>query len=217
MKSQLFCRTISILVIIVLATANCSAQNLPSSGIGFRGIHWDVKQNTEDIRVITNLRGSEVNVSGYGGSIFFFSRIYEQMFLEFTLGAVANVNNSFHYWNGSDVDVSNVIPILMGVRYSLLPAWKESMLQPYLETGVGAYLIEEVGVGQNHYVEYGVGVGSTTCPGLYAGAGLNFMFWNNLGLNVNARYHLVDFKSNKYESGIEFGLGFIIMWGNYNN
>jgi hypothetical protein len=103
----------------------------------------------------------------------------------------------------------------MGVKYSLLPAWKESMLQPYLETGLGVYLIEEVGVGQIHYVEYGVAVGSTTCPGLYAGAGLNFMFWDNFGLNVNARYHLVDFKSNKYESGIEFGLGFIIMWGDY--
>jgi outer membrane protein W len=215
MKSQLFSKTFFIVAIFLMTTGNISAQTLPSSGIGFRGIHWNVQQNTQNVQVITNLSGTEVSVAGYGGSIFYFSRIYEQMFVEFTLGAVANVNNTFNYWDGGDVDVSNIIPILMGVRYSLLPAGKESMLQPYLETGVGAYLIEEVGVGQNHYVEHGVSVGSTTCPGLYAGAGLNFMFWDDLGLNVNARYHLVDFKSNKYESGIEFGLGFIIMWGDY--
>jgi outer membrane protein W len=215
MKSQLFSKKIIVLAIIFVTVFNLGAQNLPSSGIGFRGIHWNVKQNTQNVQVITNLSGSEVSVAGYGGSIFFFSRIYEQLFLEFNLGIVANVNNSFNYWNGGDVDVSNVIPILMGVRYSLLPAGKESMLKPYLEAGVGAYLIEEVGVGQKHYIEHGVSVGSNTYPGLYAGAGLNFMFWDNIGLNVNARYHLVDFKSKKYESGIEFGLGFIIMWGDY--
>lgn len=215
MKLQLIKITVLIIFVTLSGVQNLTAQDLASTGIGLRGVHWNVNQNSQQVSVHTSFYGSEVNVSGYGGTIFFFSRISKQMFLDFSLGAVESLNNSVDYRKGEDLDISSIVPILLGIRYMLLPAENISFIQPYLEAGVGAYLLNEVRVGDNRFASETVSVGTDTRPGGYLGGGLDLMLGSNFAFNFNARYHLVDFQNKKYDNGIEFGFGIKIMWGDY--
>ena len=215
MKTQLFKLAILFQAVTLLSARNLPAQELPSTGIGLRGIHWNITEESQ-IEVSTNFHGARVKMSGYGGSIYFFSRISEQFLFDFTLSGIGMVENNVNYWYGENVEAGGVTPILLGLRYLILPAEKNNTLQPYIEAGGGAYLIGNVRVEERHLANETVAVESYTRPGAYMGAGLNFMLSRYFALNYNMRYHLVDFRNDIYQSGIEIGFGVSIMWGNYN-
>jgi hypothetical protein len=215
MKTKLFKLAILLPSLTLISARALTGQELASTGIGLRGIHWNITEESQ-VEVNSNLHGAHVKVSGYGGSIFFFSRISKQFLFDFTLSGIGMVENNVEYWYGENVEAGGVAPILLGIRYLILPAENKSVLQPYLETGAGAYLINNVRVEDRRLLNETVAVESYTRPGVYLGAGLNFMLSRAFAINYNMRYHLVDFRNDIYQSGIEIGFGFSIMWGDFN-
>src|SRR5512134_255370 len=59
-----------------------------STGIGLRGSYWNMNNGPAQITVTNHGGYNAVDVGNGGGWIFFFSRVDEQTFFEFSLGAV---------------------------------------------------------------------------------------------------------------------------------
>jgi hypothetical protein len=49
-------------------------------------------------------------------------------------------------------------------------------------------------------------------PGVYAGVGTHFLFCDWCGLNMDMKYHLVNFDVNMPYSDFSFGMGFMFTW-----
>jgi outer membrane protein W len=193
------------------------ADEWPRTGIGIRFSHWNVKDATRLVHVYHDDWGSDrVNAGGYGGSLFFFSKLTSQLFMEFTVGAIGTVEQRNHYWDYEEVKADAVLPFLFGLRYNLLPQNIHSVLQPYAQAGFGTYWINDVFVENGYYDDdyEDVIVNSQVRPGGYIGAGLNFMLSKKFAINYDMRYHFVDFNNKEYHNGIEFGFGGSFMWGN---
>ena len=188
---------------------------LPQAGISFRGSYWDLVDDVGGIRVHTHRGFKEISLGGLGGEVSFFSRIHEQMFVGFNIGAIGEVENRILRLDGEDVDVTAVVPVLFGFRFNLLPAALKSHLQPYATVGAGAYWLSDIQVRDRYYYREKVHVNSTILPGAYTGLGLNFLLTRSLALNYDMKYHWVDFERDKYNSGIEFSVGLSMMWGKY--
>jgi len=203
-------------VMAVLFSGKLSANEWATTGIGLRGSYWNVIKGANHIQVIDYGNYTEVNVGGYGGSIYFFSRAYRQLFLEFSVGTVGTVTTrGTRYHEEENVDVSAVVPVLFGIRYDLLPLESPSALQPYVTFGVGAYWLNDVTVRNKDMADEEVIVDSASKPGAYAGFGLNFMLSRKFGFNVDVKHHFVDFQRERYNSGFEFACGLMFMWGKY--
>jgi outer membrane protein W len=215
MKTTAF--TVSCIIITAMLSFNSilCAEDWPTTGIGLRFSHWNVKDKGLGVEVYNHYTTTEVDAGGYGGAIYFFSRISQQLFIEFTIGAIGTVEKKTHYWNYEEVKSNAVVPILFGLRYNLLPRHIKSVLQPYGEAGIGAYLINDIHVENTYYYDSNnrVSVKSNTRPGGYIGAGLNFMLSKKFAINYDMRYHMVDFNTDEYQNGIEFGFGCSLMWG----
>jgi outer membrane protein W len=215
MKLSIIFITIALLASLVLS-GNLSANEWSTTGIGLRGSYWNVVEGTNHIQVKNYGEYTEVNVGGYGGSIYFFSRAYKQLFLEISLGAIGAVESKEeNYYQGGDVDASAVIPVLFGIRYDLLPLESNSALQPYAAFGLGVYWLSDVTVRNKDLVDEEVTVDSASRPGAYAGFGLNFLLTRKFGFNFDLKHHFVDFQRERYNSGFEFAFGLIYMWGKY--
>jgi outer membrane protein W len=195
-----------------------SANEWSTTGIGLRGSYWDVIKGTNHIQVKNYGDYTEVNVGGYGGSIYFFSRAYRQLFLEFSIGAIGAANTrGTIYEEAETVDASAVVPVLFGIRYDLLPLQSHSALQPYMTFGLGVYWLNDITVRNNNQIDEEVTVDSASKPGAYAGFGLNFLLSRKFGFNVDVKHHFVDFQRERYNSGFEFAFGLMFMWGKYKN
>lgn len=68
---------------------------------------------------------------------------------------------------------------------------------------------------EEYWDEEEVTINSKLKAGGYAGGGLDFMLTSWFGLNLDVKYHFVDFNSNSDFSGYEYGLGLQFMWGKY--
>ena len=100
-----------ILIFFLFNLANVSyvyAQGITrSKGIGIRGGTWKLKDANS-----TSFGG--VSSSGGSGSIYFFSRFKELLFLETSIGGVGKSNIG-----GGVVESSSIIPFLFGVDLSI--------------------------------------------------------------------------------------------------
>jgi outer membrane protein W len=172
-------------------------------------------KNSQTIKVYDHWNGTEINLGGYGGAIYFLSRIQERIIMELTLGAIGNVESRQIYWDGEDVDVTAVVPITFGIRYDILSPYHENSISPYLSFGVGAYWVGDIQVREQHYDHEEVLIESETRPGFYAGVGFNFNLTKVFAINYDMRYHVVDFTDNRFENGFEIGIGFSFMWGKF--
>jgi hypothetical protein len=155
-----------------------------------------------------------VDVGNGGGWIFFFSRVDQQTFFEFSLGAVGSVKSETHHDFGEDIDVTAITPVLLGFRHNLFSYYSQSALQPYIAYGAGPYWLHDITVRERFYGDEAI-VRSKIKPGAYAGGGMNFMMASWFGLNFDVKYHFIDFNVNHDYSGFEYGLGFSFMWGRY--
>lgn len=183
-------------------------------GIGIRPSFWNMSDHTFHFSLSTSpvRTGGQVSVSGIGSWVYFFSRLNQNLFMQFEMGVVATAYKEGEDLLASDTNVSSMIPLLIGLRYDLLSGRSTSKLQPYLAVGAGPYwstaftlksrLIEEEIVGE-----------SKTQYGGYAGGGVNLLLTDWLALNVAMRHHFVDWRVNNEYSGMEFGLGLNVMWG----
>lgn len=186
-----------------------------TAGIGVRGTFWNMGHASNSVHV-SNQAGleAEYDIGGGGGYLFMFSRLNDNMFLELTLGAVGRVESQQNYGWGEEVDVNAVTPLLLGFRTDLLPVENRSAMQPYIAAGMGPYWFSDVYV-KNDYLmpEEQVDVRTKARLGAYAGGGVNFMFTDWLGFNMDLKYHFIDFNKNHPYSGYEYGMGLIFAWG----
>lgn len=179
-----------------------------STGIGFRAGVWNA-----DIGVgVTS--GASIR-SSFSGSIYFFSRLTGNWYLETSVGGVekSEINASILE---TGVSSSSLMPILLGARYDLLSPRYNSLFQPYLSFGAGAYTSTQSVVGTSfENLSAGVSAGSKTKPGAYVGAGVNAVLASFFAINADFKYHAVQkFENSTIDfSGLEFEMGFSFMWG----
>lgn len=108
-----------------------------------------------------------------------------------------------------------VVPVLLGMRYHLFSPQNRSNIRPYVAFGAGPYWFADIFVHEEYWDEEEVTINSKLKAGGYAGGGLDFMLTSWFGLNLDVKYHFVDFNSNSDFSGYEYGLGLQFMWGKY--
>lgn len=150
-----------------------------------------------------------LDVDGAGASLFFFTRIYERLFLEGQIGAVGKLTKADPNPLVQDVDLAAVIPILLGLRFDLLPRRAASVFQPFIEGGFGPYwAINVKSVGSDD-----AKVSSDLEFGPYVGGGANVLLINWFALHYDIRYHFVTSDRTSELGGYEFNAGFCFMWG----
>jgi len=207
-------KTIAVIVLVTMLSVNAFADTgQKRSGIGIRSSFFKGPNFSSKVHVNTHNGSTEVKSGGFGGSLFLFSRLNDNMFAEFTLGAIGTVEEASNYYR-QDVEVAAVTPILLTLRYNLLPIENTMAIQPYVSGGIGSYLVSDVNVKDRH-VDEEVKVETNLNGGLHLGAGFNFNISEWFGINVDTKYHLVNMNSSHRFSGLEFGLGCSFMWGDY--
>lgn len=203
--------------ILLLATAllsNAFAQGVSrSSGIGVRASYWSIAGSPTRFNISNGGTSSVYDFSGLGSSLYFFSRVQQSSwFFEFSLGAVARVHGEESIGMEDQVEVSAVIPFLLGLRYDVLSNRHGNTFQPYLAGGVGPYWSTAFNV-RNQVTGETVSGEAELQAGGYAGGGVNFVPLSWMALNLDLRYHFVDFQRKREPSGLEFALGMSFMWG----
>lgn len=207
-----------ILMTILIVSFSCSdafSQGMSrSTGLGLRVGFWNVTGHPT--KFSSSLTGSDVNVDigGAGAGLYFFSRFYQNWFLEFNLGAMAGIHGEHNQQNPYNVKATSIVPILFGLRYDILSTRMPSSIQPYLAMGTGSYWIatsEEIWIGPS--TETRINIESTQKYGAYVGGGANILVASWLALNFDLKYNFVDFQFEKDYSGLGFSFGFSFMWG----
>jgi len=194
--------------------SNLCAQGMSrSSGIGLRVSYWNIAGNPTRFNFSDSGTNSVYDVPGLGAWLYFFSRVQQSnWFLEFSLGAVAKVHGEENIGMEDNVEVSAVIPFLLGLRYDVLSNRHANSFQPYITGGVGPYWSTAVNV-RNQATGETVNGETELQMGGYAGGGVNFVPISWIALNFDLRYHFVDFQRRREPSGFEFALGMSFMWG----
>ncbi len=202
------------LCLVLAAALSANGQGITrSTGLGFRGSFWKIADQTMGIRVSSGGAASSVDVEGLGGELTFFSRLRDNWFIESALGSVARVHVKETGFFGGDVDVSVMIPFILGTRVDFLAGKIRSAVQPYLCAGGGTYWMANTLTATRGALESEVTVDSNFKFGAYAGFGTHFTLASWFALNFDARYHFVDFSKKDPNSGFEVGGGFVFMWG----
>ena len=199
---------------IIISTSTQARWESKSTGLTFRSSYWHANSEHNRIRVTDGMSSSDVHVGGVGGWLTMFSRYNEKMWLEFSLGGVANVNVVEQNYYEDIVDVRVITPVLLGVRYDLLAIDNPSAFRPYLSGGGGPYWISDIHV-EDRLMEEEVEIDTKLKRGAYAGVGFNFMLCNWCAINLDMRYHFINLKQHHPDSGYEAGLGISFMWGSY--
>lgn len=205
-----FMATVAIIVILS-SNATVHAQGISrSKGLGFRLGLWKTARS----EALISVSGTEVELSGAGAWMTFFSRFNDDWFYEFHMGAFASVvSDKIDRENFviETEDVTAIIPFLFGMRYDILSTRSHGGIQPYLGFGVGPYWITNVDAPLNNPELSEVASGLKA--GGYLGGGFNIALASFFALNFDMKYHAIDFKFDRDFSGLDFGMGFSIMWG----
>lgn len=202
-------------VALLLFSVNLFAQReVKSTGIGLRIAHW--KMTNDQTQIIVSDYGSRTAVeTGHGGMwLYLLSRMNHNTLFELSLGAIGKVEEETYYYADSDVDVSAVIPILLGLRFELISPESQSALKPYLSLGGGPYWFSTVMVREGTY-EDEVQVETKLRRGGYLGGGANFLISDWFAINFDMKYHFINFEKKHENSGFEYGLGISFMWGRF--
>jgi len=175
---------------------------LRSKGLGIRGGIWNSKAMGTNL----SASGDVVSISGFGGSLFFFSRAGDHLFIETNIGGMASVHV------GDDVEVSSLTAFLFGLRWDAFPSRSKGSFYPYYGFGLGPYGIIRTKVTETPFDE-DVSIGSDFKFGFYGSVGTFLNLSNWFAFTFDLKYHVVDFpKDNRY-GGVEFSTGFCFLWG----
>lgn len=203
-----------IVTLLVLIPMLGFAQNLKSTGIGLRGSYYKMSNGATDITVLNHGEYTSAHVDGGGGWLYFYSRINPNLFIEFSLGAVGQVNEETSAFYETEADVNAMTPVLLGLRHELFSPNNQSGLRPYLSLGGGPYWITNVIVREGGLDEE-VTVRTSQLRGGYLGGGFDFRLFDWLALNFDVKHHFIDFNKNHEMSGLDYGFGITIMWGSF--
>lgn len=207
------------LFLFILTPNALHAQSSRPNGIALRASYWSV--GDQSIRWSATNRQSTFEVSGVGGWFNYFSRVSDHWYLDFNLGAIARVKGGGDLNAAANVDVSVLVPFLLGARYDVLPTKVSSAFQPYLAAGLGPYWNNALQVRDQETGEDFTGETKLQLGG-YLGGGLNLAMTSWFAWNFEMKYHFVDVRTHgdfekisydKTASGFEFGLGLAFMWG----
>ena len=216
MKSTKQFRALFVLLGLLFCVQTAMANNNRKVGIGFRGTHWRMSDSPASVQVSTSPYQSTVDVGSGGGYLFFFSRVSDASWIEFSVGGVGKVETHSEYFYGEETDVNAVTPVLLGLRHDLFSYDTQSSLIPYVTFGVGPYFFNDIHVESEYFgYESEAEVKTKAKMGGYAGGGLNFMLASWFGFNFDARYQFINFDVNHDKSGWEYGLGVVFAWGKY--
>jgi hypothetical protein len=188
-------------VLILLMGEKVPAQGITkSTGLGFRGGIWTYKEFPH-----SEIAPGSVVTSPFSASIYFFSRLSGNWYLEGSIGGVSDAKIGIGV-----VETVSLIPLLFAVRYDLLSPKHASAFQPYIAFGLGHYWAVHSYVG-------GGSVVTRTDPkvGAFLGGGINVVVQSWLAFNSDIKFHLVNFDDTAAENynGMAFNIGFSIMWG----
>lgn len=209
--SGMRCQRAVAALLFAAAAAAAHGQGISrTTGLGLRGSFWKIGDRAMGVRVSPLDQGTSVLVEGAGGDIVFFSRLADRWFLESSVGTVSRVSVQSSDWSGDDVDVSAVIPVLLGCRFDILSSRIRSALQPYVCAGAGTYWASRTSVDAE---EAEVAAESDFQMGGYAGLGSHLLLADWFALSADSRYHFVDFSAGNSRSGYQFSLGFAFIWG----
>lgn len=207
--------TITCILLMIGISGPVAGQGMTrSTGIGVRVNFWNITNRATTINVRTQDMETAVDVSGAGGTLYFFSRVHNNLFMELQFEAVAAVQTLTRINRPDSTKVDVLMPILFGMRYDLLSTRLTSKFQPYISLGGGPYWNQrsqgEVDT-QNPGVEQSFE--SEFLYGIYTGLGTNFLIKDWFALNLDLKYHFVDLETANKFSGLDFGLGVSFMWG----
>ncbi|MCA9744470.1 MAG: hypothetical protein H6695_10370 [Deferribacteres bacterium] len=186
-----------------------------SAGIGFRGTYWDMNNEGSFVTVRTWPHRTYVDVGNGGFWLYFYSRLDDNTFLEFSLGAVGRVESETRSFNSEETNISAIFPVVMGWRHMLVGPYSRGALQPYVSLGGGAYWLANINAYHDDFADEVTVVDSELKSGGYLGAGLNFMLSSSFGINFDAKKHFIAFNKKHPYSGWEYGLGLNFSWGDY--
>jgi len=202
----------SVIVTILLFNSTLMGQTiLRSSGIVLRGSFWDTG---DDQSLVSVSSSGGVRVGQMGGWISFFSRKSDNMFIELNIGGIlkrVEVGSGFD----DAVEIMTICPIVMGLRYNLLPVRNPSAIQPYVALSGGPYWHMDVRVGDHWGPDEDVIVESQLLPGINAGGGFNFHLASWFAFNFDVRYHFINFNFGHDSGGLEIGMGVAFSWGRF--
>jgi hypothetical protein len=199
--------------VVLIYSQQALAQGISrSSGVGMRVSYWNMSSAPTRFSVSGAGERAVFDIAGVGSSLYFFSRMQSNWFLEFSLGGAARIQGEEDNVAGSNVEVSAIIPFLFGLRYDLLSSRFSSSFQPYLTAGGGPYWSTAFTARDQVTGEIVTGQANLQLGG-YAGGGVNFVLSSWFALNLDLKYHFVDFDVKDEFSGPEFALGFCFMWG----
>ena len=183
-----------------------------SKGLGLRVAFWNVTNRQTRIQASDYGSKASIDLGGAGTSLYFFSRMYQNWFLELNFGAIGGVHSEHSNYVVETTEATAVLSTLFGTRYDILSVRLPSAIQPYLTFGGGPYWTSKIR--QNDFELGGEAViDSELMYGAYFGGGMNVMIASWFALNFDLKYHAVDFQLEKGYSGLEFGAGFSFMWG----
>jgi len=207
MKSSL--KKITVCATLLLLSSTLWGQANRSSGIFLRGGFWDVGKSEPVISV--NAMG-DVSVNRFSGWLVFVSKISEDRFWELSFGATGKIKTYANAYYNDDVHVASLAPILLGIRRYFHVGDFNYPLQPYYCYGGGFNLETDIRV-LDGYQDDETTIHSRVKPSLYAGGGLNFHLSEWLAINIDGRYHWINFEKDHRFNGFDFTFGFGIFWG----
>jgi len=183
------------------------------TGISLRSSFWSVKAEDTMVRVSTHgIDRSEVEFGGIGAWVTFLSGIGQRGGIEFSLGGVGRVEANEKRLFTNDVQISGVMPVLLGYQYPILHERNTSAFQPYVSAGGGPYILSDVRVLGDALTDAAVTVKNRVRAGVYGAVGGYFLFTNWFAFHGEVRGHLVNFNPDDLYSGFELGLGLAFFW-----
>ena len=185
-----------------------------STGLILRGSYWYNGGQTSVVTISSDRFNDHINVGHAGGWLSIMSRTSESSYVEFSIGALGRFEvKSKDYWD-EEVEVDGIAPVLLGFRQNFFTSRYYNALQPYFSFGGGPYWQCHTHV-EDSYNDSKVTVKSKLYPGIYAGAGFDFMVWDWFGFNFDCKYHYINFDSSHEHNGFDFGIGLVFQWGRY--
>lgn len=190
--------------------------------IGLRASHWPipVRENRFDISTLDGIDGS-LSTEGFGGNVYFTSRMDRNWVFEVTLGGTGSAEGNFSYdydcWfddqEPENFAVDTISMLLFGLRFQPIGTFR-APIRPYIAAGIGPYWITQV-----ESVSDGLDDRVVTKwrgrHGGYLGAGIDMQVASWLGFNFDMKYHFVNFDQHNNYSELEYGIGFQIQWGRF--
>ena len=109
----------------IILTSDLTAQGIArSKGLGIRTSIWNVTGSPTRISVINETGEAQLSLSCVGFGFYFFSRAYQNWFLELNLGVIGGVQSDVKGVVSSTVDVDAIMPLSLGLRYDFNPVQK---------------------------------------------------------------------------------------------